>query len=505
MEEPPIRPLSERSGSSAGRTIWTWLVIAYQTCQSFSVLILTVVVISLALQIHWLKGQLDEEDEKIDAIVEQLKNQQNVQQNLNERVDQEHSFTIYQVAGTFTLLSCLLTAFHMTQHLSNYHEPVVQRKIVAILWMSPVYSLTSFIGLVAPTTNGYLEVLKDFYEAYVIYTFLSFLIAVLGRGDRETAVNVLAKHADHLKPPTKCLSSCYHPQPHTSDEAMASAVLMECQILAMQFVLIRPVTSIVRFISGTLIAYAPDDDDPYYYFKSPTFYIAMVTNISVFFAFNGLLKFYHAVQEDLRWCKPFSKFMSIKGIVFLTFWQGLLISIIVNLHVQTSSTITSSSSRGSSANITVSPNSTAAAKGFAPTPAPIHHRFLFGDDDDEDNTHSSSDDQAAQIQNFLICLEMLFFSIAHWCVFPAEEWAPDYRPKSHSFKPGMGLKDFASDLKYIVSTSNTARRFRRDNSLGLDASGNSTRSSNNTNHHNHHRRPTSMVDDDEFVDDHEVL
>jgi Organic solute transporter Ostalpha len=515
LPEPPLRrPMSEeRSTSSAATTIWTWLAVAYQTCQSFSVLILTIVVITLGLQIHWLKGRLDD-DAKIDALVEQLKNQQNVQQNLNERVEQEHSFTVYQVAGTFTLLTCLLTAFHMTQHVSNYQEPVVQRKIVAILWMSPIYSLTSFIGLVAPTVNGYLEVLKDFYEAYVIYTFLSFLIAVLGRGDRETAVNVLAKHADHLKPPTKCLSSCYHPQPDTSDEAKASAVLMECQILAMQFVLVRPVTSILRFVTGTLIDYAPDDDDPYYYFKSPEFYISMITNLSVFFAFNGLLKFYHAVQEDLRWCKPFSKFMSIKGIVFLTFWQGLLISIIVNLHVQTaSSTAMSSSGRGSTANTTtvVLPVDTSAPTttdyahhhhGYAPSPAPIH-RFLLGDNADYadgDTTSGSSDeDQAAQIQNFLICLEMLFFSIAHWCVFPAEEWAPDYRPKLYSVKPGMGLQDFASDLKYIVSTSNTARRFRRDNSTGLDSSSNSARSS-NTNYH-HRRLNDQCVDDD----DHEIL
>jgi Organic solute transporter Ostalpha len=523
LQEPPVRRSmsEEHSTSRAATTIWTWLAVAYQTCQSFSMLILTIVVITLGLQIHWLKGRLDDEDAKIDALVEQLKNQQNVQQNLNERVEQEHSFTVYQVAGTFTLLTCLLTAFHMTQHVSNYQEPVVQRKIVAILWMSPVYSLTSFIGLVAPTVNGYLEVLKDFYEAYVIYTFLSFLIAVLGRGDRETAVNVLAKHADHLKPPTKCLSSCYHPQPDTSDEAKASAVLMECQILAMQFVLVRPVTSILRFVTGTLIDYAPDDDDPYYYFKSPKFYISMITNLSVFFAFNGLLKFYHAVQEDLRWCKPFSKFMSIKGIVFLTFWQGLLISIIVNLHVQTASTAMSSSSgRGATANTTVvlpvvdtSAPTTAYAHhhhGYAPSPAPIH-RFLLGDNadyadgDTSSGSGSTAEDQAALIQNFLICLEMLFFSIAHWCVFPAEEWAPDYRPKLYSVKPGMGLQDFASDLKYIVSTSNTARRFRRDNSTGLDTSSNSTRS-NSTGIINHHRRLAMDNNDQCFDDDdHEIL
>ena len=84
-----------------------------------------------------------------------------------------------------------------------------------------------------------------------------------------------------------------------------------------------------------------------------------------------------------------------------------------------------------------------------------------------DNNNNTVDDaewsetQSARIQNFLICLEMLFFSLAHYCVFPVEEWAPDYRPKSVYAKPGFGLKDFASDLSFIVTSSSQARKYRR--------------------------------------------
>lgn len=68
------------------------------------------------------------------------------------------------MAGTFCLLACLLTSFHMYTHLKNYKEPIVQRKIVAILWMSPIYAVTSFLSLVFPTADGYLAVIRDFYE-----------------------------------------------------------------------------------------------------------------------------------------------------------------------------------------------------------------------------------------------------------------------------------------------------------------------------------------------------
>jgi hypothetical protein len=36
-------------------------------------------------------------------------------------------------------------------------------------------------------------------------------------------------------------------------------------------------------------------------YRSPQFYIVILQNVSVFLAFSGLLNFYHAVQEDLKW------------------------------------------------------------------------------------------------------------------------------------------------------------------------------------------------------------
>lgn len=93
--------------------------------------------------------------------------------------------------------------FHMTAHLRKMNQPIVQRKIMAILWMSPIYAVTSFMSLVLPSGEPAFDIIKDFYESYVIYQFLSFLIAVLGRGDREEVVRRLAQHSDHLKAPYK--------------------------------------------------------------------------------------------------------------------------------------------------------------------------------------------------------------------------------------------------------------------------------------------------------------
>ncbi len=155
--------------------------------------------------------------------------------------------------------------------------------------------------MLPPSAEGYLDILKNFYESYVIYQFLSFLIAVLGRGDRRVAVRTLSRHVDHLDRPYRCLDCLFHPNPEEGEEAMANAVLLECQILAMQFVFFRPVTSILGFVLDLVGGEDDGGHVSWSFFYSPRFFVLLVENVSVFFAFAGLLKFYHAVREELAW------------------------------------------------------------------------------------------------------------------------------------------------------------------------------------------------------------
>jgi hypothetical protein len=132
---------------------------------TFAVALLSGAVIFLFFQVQRLTRTVQSEQQQIDSLNSRLANQTNVQiEQLTQAVHEEHTFTLYQMAGTFALLACLLTSFHMYSHLRSYHEPLVQRKIVTILWMSPIYAVTSFLSLVFPVADGYLAVIKDFYE-----------------------------------------------------------------------------------------------------------------------------------------------------------------------------------------------------------------------------------------------------------------------------------------------------------------------------------------------------
>lgn len=102
----------------------------------------------------------------------------------------------------------------------------------------------------------------------------------------------------------------------------------------------------------------------------------------------------------------------------MTFWQGLVVAIIVNFH---------SGGRWSETN---------------------------------GKSTTTPREQAIALQNVLICVEMLFFSIAHWCVFTTDEWEEGYAPREYA-KPGIGLKDFVSDMKLIAKTSKASRRSKQ--------------------------------------------
>ena len=173
-------------------------------------------------KIEALEAQVEKDEKEIADLSEEVREKQQGQiQDLHEAVQQEQKLNFLSLAGFFTLLTCLISLFHMTTHLQKMNQPKIQRKIIAILWMSPIYSVTSFVTLIFPTVEGWMAIIKDFYESYCIYVFLSFLIAVLGEGSRDQAVDVLAKHAGHLNRPTRCLAWFYEPHPDASDHAKA--------------------------------------------------------------------------------------------------------------------------------------------------------------------------------------------------------------------------------------------------------------------------------------------
>ncbi len=60
-------------------------------------------------------------------------------------------------------------------------------------------------------------------------------------------------------------------------------------------------------------------------------YITIIYNISVSLALYALFLFYFATSDLLRPFEPVLKFLTIKSVIFLSFWQGLLHCVICSV------------------------------------------------------------------------------------------------------------------------------------------------------------------------------
>jgi hypothetical protein len=57
-------------------------------------------------------------------------------------------------------------------------------------------------------------------------------------------------------------------------------------------------------------------------------YLTIIYNVSVSVALYGLFLFYEATKHILAKYDPILKFLTIKSVIFLTFWQGKIYFII---------------------------------------------------------------------------------------------------------------------------------------------------------------------------------
>ena len=148
--------------TSLGETSWTTILCHCITCCNCCLLIaLVALVVFETNKVQTLQKTVDQDKLSISALQDEVRDkQENKIEQLHQEVQQEHDLTFLTLAGIFTLLTCLISMFHMSSHLQKMNQPIIQRKIVAILWMSPVYSVTSFLTLIYPPIEGYMAIIK---------------------------------------------------------------------------------------------------------------------------------------------------------------------------------------------------------------------------------------------------------------------------------------------------------------------------------------------------------
>lgn len=217
--------------------------------------------------------------------------------------------------GFCVMLSMYFAIQLLSQHLFFWKNPKEQKAIIIIILMAPIYAIVSFVGLLdirgSEAFFMFLESIKECYEALVIAKFLALMYSYLNISMSKNIV------PDEIKG-----REIHHSfpmtlfQPHTV--RLDHHTLKLLKYWTWQFVVIRPVCSLLMIALQLLE----------WYTNPISWIFTIILNISVSLALYSLVVFYHVFEKELKPHSPLAKFLCIKGIVFFCFWQGIVLEIL---------------------------------------------------------------------------------------------------------------------------------------------------------------------------------
>lgn len=232
-------------------------------------------------------------------------------------------FAAFNSAGVMVLGTVVLSIRLVYLHFTHWYMPNVQKYVVRILWMVPLYAIQSWLSLRFREARIYIDTVRDLYEAFVISSFLYYLIELLGGQDRF----VQALRAKSRNDP----EAAHHLGSHTfplncvlERWELGVEFVLQCKHGVLQYVVVKTIASFLTFGFQWLGIYGEGQ----FKWNAAYPYMAFILNVSVMHALYCLVKLFHAVNDELRhpidW-HPLGKFLCVKGVVFFTWWQGVII------------------------------------------------------------------------------------------------------------------------------------------------------------------------------------
>lgn len=200
--------------------------------------------------------------------------------------------------------------------MAHYTQPAHQRYIIRILFMVPVYAVCSWISLLDRNAGIYLDTVRDCYESWVIYNFLALCLAYVGG-----AGNV-ANRADGRE----MLPSWGHGTCCLPPLAVDGGYVKACKRGALQFVIIKPILAALTLTLVWANVYGDQEFKPNVAYP----YVAFIYNVSYTVALYALLLFYLGARDLLEPFQPLLKFVLVKSVIFLTFWQSIMCAVLVS-------------------------------------------------------------------------------------------------------------------------------------------------------------------------------
>lgn len=161
------------------------------------------------------------------------------------------------IGGLFVLSAVPISIWHIIQHMIHFTKPILQKHIIRICWMVPLYATNAvshavilssqtlhstrldafyfqWIGLLFPTHSIYVDSLRECYEAYVIYNFMVYLLNYLNLGMDLEATLEYKPPVEHFFP-----LCCLKPW------EMGREFVHNCKHGILQYTIVRPITTFI--------------------------------------------------------------------------------------------------------------------------------------------------------------------------------------------------------------------------------------------------------------------
>ena len=315
------------------------------------------------------------------------------------RNDVHPKLVAWFVAGVFVVLATPITFWEVAMHLEHYAKPHLQKHVIRILLMVPIYAWDSWFALRFSDTRIYLTPWRECYESVVIYSFYNYLLAYL---EQPQVLGEDLKSCFELKEPVQhFFPAGYFMKPWSMQNGNFLDI---CRRGVIQYVIWRPSMAFITVISEALGIFVEGKFTLYNVYP----YVVIVNSLSQMWALYCLIMFYYAAKEDLHPVRPIPKFICVKMVVFFTFWQSVFIALLI--------------------------------------------RFNLIKTDDSWTSYQTQDFGAA-IQELLICIEMFFAALVHaWAFSPRDYREHEFLETSFrtNLRQVFDVNDIYSDVKDVA-------------------------------------------------------
>eukprot|EP00929_Paragymnodinium_shiwhaense_P107607 TRINITY_DN73848_c0_g1_i1.p1 TRINITY_DN73848_c0_g1~~TRINITY_DN73848_c0_g1_i1.p1 ORF type:complete len:400 (-),score=50.28 TRINITY_DN73848_c0_g1_i1:77-1276(-) len=288
--------------------------------------------------------------------------------------------SIAQAIGAIAaILALIISSVHICRHWM-YNKTKLRKATVRLLFVVPIFAIDAWACLMLEASTyqwaALLTCVREVYEAIALVSFMELVLTMLGGSDH-LAISMLESNTgpvEHIGPLRRILPA-YEPGP----EFVRSVLLG-----ILQYVFVTLGFFLVIFMIWSLQFVGVSEDMCHALEVVPN----VVKAASCGWALTCLVLFAREVKHRVPKCGLVLKFLSIKGIVFFTFWQGIVIFFLQH-------------------------------SGWLA----IFEQFVQDKSRDLDlNPHWwSTPEIKSGLNDFLLCFEVLFFSVLHLYAYPARE------------------------------------------------------------------------------------